>query len=246
MALPSHLQVESLNAHIFQGEGSWPGGPGWSPRRYRLEAVTLPPLSDSPSRPWGVRGSSASLLLFWTLLPWAPSLYRAHWICIPRAGMASSARQAHTPMCQQLPPSLCLGRICPAQAGFPACPTHLVIAAGTLPHPTAAPPRWAATNWPSKLLGQVEMVRQQHVEEEDKFRRIQIMDQNNFQEKLEGLQVRLLRAPLRPALCQASMHAHAHARPHAHMRTHARPHKYALSGAGLTSGLQEVVLVFDG
>ncbi|KAI5937324.1 Dynein heavy chain 1, axonemal [Manis javanica] len=49
--------------------------------------------------------------------------------------------------------------------------------------------KWAATNWPSKLLGQVEMVRQQHVEEEDKFRRIQIMDQNNFQEKLEGLQL---------------------------------------------------------
>lgn len=143
MALPSHLQVESLNAHIFQGEGSWPGGPGWSPRRCRLQAVTLPPLSGSPSRPWGVRGSSASLLLFWTLLPWAPSLYRAHWICIPRAGMASSARQAHTPMCQQLPPSLCLGRICPAQAGFPACPTHLVIAVGW-----GSVPAWACAEVP--------------------------------------------------------------------------------------------------
>ncbi|XP_062056155.1 dynein axonemal heavy chain 1 [Lepus europaeus] len=49
--------------------------------------------------------------------------------------------------------------------------------------------KWAASYWPSKILGQVEMVRQQHVEEEEKFRKIQIMDQNNFQEKLEGLQL---------------------------------------------------------
>lgn len=33
------------------------------------------------------------------------------------------------------------------------------------------------------------MVQQQHIEDEEKFRKIQIMDQNNFQEKLEGLQV---------------------------------------------------------
>ncbi|KAL1763660.1 dynein heavy chain 1, axonemal [Sigmodon hispidus] len=49
--------------------------------------------------------------------------------------------------------------------------------------------KWAANNWPSKILGQIEMVRQQHVEDEEKFRKIQIMDQNNFQEKLEGLQL---------------------------------------------------------
>lgn len=55
--------------------------------------------------------------------------------------------------------------------------------------PTPAPSRWAANNWPSKILGQIELVRQQHVEEEEKFHKIQIMDQNNFQEKLEGLQV---------------------------------------------------------
>lgn len=35
------------------------------------------------------------------------------------------------------------------------------------------------------------MVRQQHMEDEEKFRKIHIMDQNNFQEKLEGLQVAL-------------------------------------------------------
>ncbi|KAL1763201.1 dynein heavy chain 1, axonemal, partial [Sigmodon hispidus] len=33
------------------------------------------------------------------------------------------------------------------------------------------------------------MVQQQYVEDEEKFRKIQIMDQNNFQEKLEGLQL---------------------------------------------------------
>ncbi|KAM7063036.1 dynein axonemal heavy chain 1 [Molossus nigricans] len=49
--------------------------------------------------------------------------------------------------------------------------------------------KWAASNWPSKILGQIEMVRQQHIEEEEKFHKIQIMDQNNFQEKLEGLQL---------------------------------------------------------
>lgn len=60
-----------------------------------------------------------------------------------------------------------------------------------LPPPTltTAPSRWAANNWPSKILGQIELVRQQHMEEEEKFHKIQIMDQNNFQEKLEGLQV---------------------------------------------------------
>ncbi|XP_040850525.1 dynein heavy chain 1, axonemal [Ochotona curzoniae] len=49
--------------------------------------------------------------------------------------------------------------------------------------------KWAASYWPSKILGQMEMVRQQHIEEEEKFRKIQLMDQNNFQEKLEGLQL---------------------------------------------------------
>ncbi|KAF4023972.1 hypothetical protein G4228_016077 [Cervus hanglu yarkandensis] len=49
--------------------------------------------------------------------------------------------------------------------------------------------KWAASNWPAKILGQIELVRQQHLEDEEKFRKIQLMDQNNFQEKLEGLQL---------------------------------------------------------
>lgn len=81
-------------------------------------------------------------------------------------------------------------------------PTVLSFTLGTLPVtavpavsavifilPTS-PYRWAASNWPAKLLAQMDLVYQQHAEEEEKFRKIQLMDQNNFQEKLEGLQVR--------------------------------------------------------
>ncbi|XP_033612844.1 dynein heavy chain 1, axonemal isoform X2 [Fukomys damarensis] len=49
--------------------------------------------------------------------------------------------------------------------------------------------KWAASFWPSKILRQIEIVRHQHMEDEEKFRKIQIMDENNFQEKLEGLQL---------------------------------------------------------
>ncbi|CAK6435519.1 unnamed protein product [Pipistrellus nathusii] len=49
--------------------------------------------------------------------------------------------------------------------------------------------KWAANNWPTKILGQIDLVRHQHFEDEEKFHKIQVMDQNNFQEKLEGLQL---------------------------------------------------------
>ncbi|XP_021099660.1 dynein heavy chain 1, axonemal isoform X7 [Heterocephalus glaber] len=49
--------------------------------------------------------------------------------------------------------------------------------------------KWAASFWPSKILRQIEIMQHQHTEDEEKFRKIQIMDQNNFQEKLEGLQL---------------------------------------------------------
>lgn len=67
----------------------------------------------------------------------------------------------------------------------------MIFAVTFSPLPIPAPSRWAASYWPSKIVGQIEMVRQQHNEDEEKFRKIQIMDQNNFQEKLEGLQVGL-------------------------------------------------------
>lgn len=75
----------------------------------------------------------------------------------------------------------------PLQSGLP--PHDFSVT--SLLFPTPAPFRWAASNWPAKILGQIELVRQQHLEDEEKFHKIQLMDQNNFQEKLEGLQVRL-------------------------------------------------------
>lgn len=101
----------------------------------------------------------------------------------------SSCLQAHfyfpvaQPWLLQLPP----GSPFPLQSGLP--PHDFSVTSP--PFPTPAPSRWAASNWPAKILGQIELVRQQHLEDEEKFRKIQLMDQNNFQEKLEGLQVRL-------------------------------------------------------
>lgn len=83
---------------------------------------------------------------------------------------------------------------CPCLAGPPhdfTCDLHP-------PMPTPGSSRWAASSWPSKILGQIEMVRQQHIEDEEKFHKIQIMDQNNFQEKLEGLQVGLVQGSATP------------------------------------------------
>lgn len=49
--------------------------------------------------------------------------------------------------------------------------------------------RWAASYWPLKIANQTEMIQQQHLEDEEKFHKIQLMDQNNFMERLDGLQV---------------------------------------------------------
>ncbi|XP_072845880.2 dynein axonemal heavy chain 1 isoform X2 [Pogona vitticeps] len=49
--------------------------------------------------------------------------------------------------------------------------------------------KWAASNWPWKLSTQMDLIRQQHVEDEERFRKIQFMDQNNFLERLDGLQL---------------------------------------------------------
>ncbi|CAM4600221.1 unnamed protein product [Caretta caretta] len=49
--------------------------------------------------------------------------------------------------------------------------------------------KWAASNWPLKIATQTEMIRQQHLEDEERFRKIQLMDQNNFLERLDGLQL---------------------------------------------------------
>ncbi|CAM5127491.1 unnamed protein product [Eretmochelys imbricata] len=49
--------------------------------------------------------------------------------------------------------------------------------------------KWAASNWPLKIATQTEMIQQQHLEDEERFRKIQLMDQNNFLERLDGLQL---------------------------------------------------------
>ncbi|NWW95122.1 DYH1 protein, partial [Rhynochetos jubatus] len=49
--------------------------------------------------------------------------------------------------------------------------------------------KWAASFWPLKITMQAESVRLQHLEDENKFRKIQVMDQNGFQDKLEEMQL---------------------------------------------------------
>lgn len=43
--------------------------------------------------------------------------------------------------------------------------------------------------WPQKILSQIENVRLQHDEAEEHFQKIQLVDQSNFQERLDSLEV---------------------------------------------------------
>uniref|UniRef100_A0AAZ3Q3C2 Dynein heavy chain 1, axonemal n=1 Tax=Oncorhynchus tshawytscha TaxID=74940 RepID=A0AAZ3Q3C2_ONCTS len=49
--------------------------------------------------------------------------------------------------------------------------------------------KWTAIGWPHKIVTQMEMVSSQHVEDEERFNKIQQADQNNFQERLDSLQM---------------------------------------------------------
>lgn len=49
--------------------------------------------------------------------------------------------------------------------------------------------RWTASYWPLKITMQTESIRIQHIKDEDKFRKIQVMNHSSFQEKLEEMQV---------------------------------------------------------
>lgn len=49
--------------------------------------------------------------------------------------------------------------------------------------------RWAASYWPLKIAVQTEAVQLQHVQDEERFREIQVMDHNMFEEKLEDMKV---------------------------------------------------------
>ncbi|KAK7127569.1 hypothetical protein R3I93_020220 [Phoxinus phoxinus] len=48
--------------------------------------------------------------------------------------------------------------------------------------------KWTAMAWPCKILSQMETVKAQHFEDEERFNKIQDVDQNNFLERLSFLQ----------------------------------------------------------
>ncbi|XP_066453022.1 dynein axonemal heavy chain 1 isoform X2 [Eleutherodactylus coqui] len=49
--------------------------------------------------------------------------------------------------------------------------------------------KWFVIAWPHKILTTMETIREQHLEDEERFRKIQVMDQNNFLERLDTLQM---------------------------------------------------------
>ncbi|KAI4880923.1 hypothetical protein NFI96_025448, partial [Prochilodus magdalenae] len=49
--------------------------------------------------------------------------------------------------------------------------------------------KWTAMAWPHKILTQMENMRIQHEDDEERFHKIQLVDQNNFQERLDSLQM---------------------------------------------------------
>ena len=50
--------------------------------------------------------------------------------------------------------------------------------------------RWNAIGWPSKIESQMETTYAQLEEDQERFQKIQVTDQNNFQDRLDTLQVR--------------------------------------------------------
>ncbi|KAM6980842.1 dynein axonemal heavy chain 1 [Aplochiton taeniatus] len=49
--------------------------------------------------------------------------------------------------------------------------------------------KWTAMAWPHKIVMQIETVATQHLEDEERFHKIQLLDQNHFQERLDSLQM---------------------------------------------------------
>lgn len=49
--------------------------------------------------------------------------------------------------------------------------------------------------WPHKILTQMETVSAQHVDDEERFDKIQVADQNSFLERLSFLEVRFAQLP---------------------------------------------------
>ncbi|XP_054472107.1 dynein axonemal heavy chain 1 [Anoplopoma fimbria] len=49
--------------------------------------------------------------------------------------------------------------------------------------------KWTAIGWPLRIINQMEAVAVQHAEDEGRFRKIQMVDQDNFEEHLDSLQM---------------------------------------------------------
>ncbi|XP_044079595.1 dynein axonemal heavy chain 1 isoform X1 [Siniperca chuatsi] len=49
--------------------------------------------------------------------------------------------------------------------------------------------KWTAIGWPQRIINQMEAVAIQHVEDEERFHKIQLVDQNNFEDHLDSLQM---------------------------------------------------------
>ncbi|KAI3369512.1 hypothetical protein L3Q82_007723 [Scortum barcoo] len=49
--------------------------------------------------------------------------------------------------------------------------------------------KWRAIGWPQKIVSQMEAVALEHVEDEERFHKIQLVDQNNFEDHLDSLQM---------------------------------------------------------
>uniref|UniRef100_A0A3Q3E168 Dynein, axonemal, heavy chain 1 n=1 Tax=Labrus bergylta TaxID=56723 RepID=A0A3Q3E168_9LABR len=49
--------------------------------------------------------------------------------------------------------------------------------------------KWSAIGWPQRIISQVEVAGIQNEEDEEVFRKIQVVDQNNFEEHLDSLQM---------------------------------------------------------
>lgn len=49
--------------------------------------------------------------------------------------------------------------------------------------------RWTAVAWPQRIISQVEATTVQHEEDEERFHKIQLSDQDNFGEHLDALKV---------------------------------------------------------
>lgn len=49
--------------------------------------------------------------------------------------------------------------------------------------------RWTAIRWPQKIISQMEAAAAQHLEDEERFTKIQLADQNNFEDHLDSLKV---------------------------------------------------------